>query len=338
MKSGKLLALGALALLGCGDDVLSDPSFDRWCGERLCDWQTDEGAIARAPSWHAKDYAVELVDAPTQLSQRSDTNAQCFVVKMIADVDPASETELQVDFNDDGRVDYERALPRTAWKLAQFPITAPANYLGARFILRKKRPGRALVAQLRVESAAGCSGPAVLLRDAKLGALCSRDEECASGTCFDRRCAECSLSAPCEKGQYCVAHTCSDCADDGDCGDGERCVWLGASVADGRACVASDASLGKDLFAPCERDDECASGACEAGVGALSLCGQSCGPFPFIPPCGEGEVCRTLTAPGITASMLCAPPAELGARCNTADECASRACCENRCVPLEEAC
>jgi hypothetical protein len=178
-----VLGLSAL-LLSCVDDVVSDPSFDRWCGDSLCEWLTDEGAIARTPTWHTKDYAVELVGGPVQISQSTDTKSACFVVKLISDVDPATQTSLQVDFNDDGSVDYDRPLPRAAWKLAQFPISAPARYLGARFILRKEKPGHAVVAQLRVETALDCTEPALRLE----GEPCAADAQCASDICCANRC------------------------------------------------------------------------------------------------------------------------------------------------------
>lgn len=60
--------LSSLLFSGCEEDV-EDPSFQAWCGDMLCSWDTETGRIARVGTWHPSDYGVELVETPTILSQ-----------------------------------------------------------------------------------------------------------------------------------------------------------------------------------------------------------------------------------------------------------------------------
>jgi hypothetical protein len=64
----------SLAVLGafvaCRDELISDPSFDVWCGEALCSPWEATGDVSRVTTWHKKDFGIALGDGAV-LSQRS---------------------------------------------------------------------------------------------------------------------------------------------------------------------------------------------------------------------------------------------------------------------------
>src|SRR5262245_25445423 len=125
-----LLVLGlALTVVGCDVDVLQDPTFRQWCGEKLCSWSLDEGSIRRAPTWHRDDYGVDFVDTPTIISQIvADTSPQCLLFTTVADVDPTAQMTVEIDFNNDGTADYVWAVPSAAWREVKTLVSAPLAY------------------------------------------------------------------------------------------------------------------------------------------------------------------------------------------------------------------
>ena len=91
-----LAACGALCMApGCNGDVLSDSTFRLWCGDTLCDWQLDAGHVKQAATWHPDDYGVELVDTPTQISQKTTEGSSCMEFSAIADVEASAQMPLQ---------------------------------------------------------------------------------------------------------------------------------------------------------------------------------------------------------------------------------------------------
>src|SRR5262245_3009110 len=90
MRKGIALApLLCLALSAC--PLNDDPGFDDWCGDHLCHWQVVEGSIQKVPTWHDRDYGVELVGPQVTLTQRpSITSQACLEFKVIADIEPAA--------------------------------------------------------------------------------------------------------------------------------------------------------------------------------------------------------------------------------------------------------
>lgn len=146
-------------MLGCESNLIDNPSFDRWCGAELCDWQTDSGKIERVGSWHDKDYAVSFVATGTQISQlsRATVPGSCIRFDMIADVEPRAELSLQVDFHDDGVIDVAQAVPAARWQDTSFLIHTPGSYTKVRYIFRKAGEGRALLAQVWADLEGGCT-------------------------------------------------------------------------------------------------------------------------------------------------------------------------------------
>lgn len=262
------VAVGALAI-GC-DDILDDPTFRLWCGEGLCAWKLEAGGVRRAATWHEDDHGVELVDTPTVLSQSVDKSPKCLEFTMVADVEPSAQVSVALDFNRDGTVDFEQPIPSAKWRPVKTVVTAPLRYDGIKFFIKKSGPGRAVLAQLRVQGSSECGGAPVVVKDLPLGVPCSwGGAECASGVCCDGICSECCsppgpvLDALPDGGSALPPER--PCAS-GACGRRDaipngRVLFLPAIP---RQCDPGQRQ--KPAGAECLADDDCASGACEGVV------------------------------------------------------------------------
>ncbi len=243
-----LLSIGSVCVACFDDNLVNNPSFDLWCGDHLCSWSTEQGRVERVATWHDRDYGVSFVATPTRLSQLSKAApVDCMRFDMIADVDAAARLSLSLDFNDDGKVDFEQAVPSVRWKSVQFVVRTPGDYASVRFALEKRGQGKAVLAQLRVVSETEhCTGERLELRD---GSRCTTDASCASGGCIEQECSACTASGAgggtCGEGAGC--HTDEQCAG-GFCAGGEcqQCAGVGAC----------------DALSPCDTAGQCASGSC----------------------------------------------------------------------------
>src|SRR5205823_12772098 len=70
----------------CGDGIVKSPYFELWCGDTLCGWSTDSGAIRRVPTWHAADYGVALEGDGARISQLVTERVKCFEFDLLADI------------------------------------------------------------------------------------------------------------------------------------------------------------------------------------------------------------------------------------------------------------
>ena len=96
-------ALVCLAMTGAACPLDDDPGFDDWCGDKLCRWTLVDGQIAKAPTWHERDYGVELIGPTVTLAQQPNIDSvPCLEFKVIADIDPAASVYLELDFRADG--------------------------------------------------------------------------------------------------------------------------------------------------------------------------------------------------------------------------------------------
>jgi hypothetical protein len=152
-----LLSLSAW-LVGCETSLLDDPSFDRWCGEQLCDWDVEVGQIERVGSWHKRDYAVSFLEAPTRISQLSRLFVanSCLRFDLIADVDASARMVLRVDYNDDGIAEEEQYVNEADWQTTSFVIHTPRSFGKVRFSFEKQGEGRAVLAQMWVDTDSSC--------------------------------------------------------------------------------------------------------------------------------------------------------------------------------------
>jgi hypothetical protein len=264
--------LFALLFLGCGSSDTRNPEFDRWCGGLPCEWMV-EGDVERVGTWHTNDYAVQLVSDDAQLEQVNGALNEynnCLDFGLVAKIDRGVRVFLELDFMNDGKVDFSQQLPMSDWDRLTFKITAPDWYRGVRFIVRKAGPGRAIVAELGASAGwGGCTAPPVELADRPAGAHCSSDDQCGRGACN--------------------GSVCTGCRDDGDCADDELCGLALQVGGETHACVVQ---YGGQFGSACSDDRQCESGVCANR--ACSECrddscadGQTCGPAISLIPHGK---------------------------------------------------
>ena len=282
------LSVWVLCILSCSrSDLIRNPNVERWCGEKPCDWQV-EGEVQRVGTWHPNDYAVSLVSDDAALVQENSTvdyrDTDCFDFAMVAKIDRGVDVYLELDFLSDGTVEFSQRLPISKWERRTFRVTAPEWYSKVRFIIRKRGPGLAILAEISAKTADGqCSAPPVELLERPEGAVCTSDDQCADRACGSGRCGGCD--------------------NDDSCTDNEVCALQDVDDTRYKVCAQrASAPLG----AACDRDQQCATGACNNG--ACSECksdaeceeGRSCSlsagqPFksrywPLI--CGGGQLRR----------------------------------------------
>jgi hypothetical protein len=182
-----LLALTpALGGAKCGESLVKDPGFELWCGETLCGWQVEEGRIARAPTWHERDYGVELIGPSVLLSQRGEFGEDrpaCLAFDLLSDLDGRASVVLEMDFGDDGTVEFSQVLPTGPWATLAYKAPAPSWYRTIKFSIRKRGDGDATLARIRVAADIDCQGPPPSTPNRPPGAPCENAAQCTSGVC-----------------------------------------------------------------------------------------------------------------------------------------------------------
>ncbi len=314
-----VLAFGFLRADSCDQNLLDNPGFDLWCGEALCGWEVEEGAVARSATWHERDYGVALVGDQVSLSQLANRRAQggaCIGLDLLADRDEQVQLTLELDFLDDGEVEVSHAIGTQGFAPLRYRVRAPEWFGSLRFRIRKQGSGKAVLAQIQAFVADDCEAPAVELAPRPLGAPCALGDDCASGLCGPR---EGVSGAP--------SGTCAECVVDEACPGEEICAPVESRYGRGLAC----APAGSDpMGAACERAIECAAGSCaevEPGRGVCARCDAAQG-------CGEeGEACGLDLGAAGALEPGCGAAARhvLGERCLGDVECATGTCCEGRC-------
>ncbi len=304
-RTRTLVAL-ALALAGlvvaCDEDVLQDPNFHLWCGDHLCSWELEQGHVKRIPTWHEDDYGVELVDTPTAMSQLSHESPNCLRFTTVARIDERAQVTLDVDFDDDGSVDFSYPIPTSDWHQVETLITPPPGYSGARFRVVKHGSGVAQLAMLRVQSTTGCApAQAVHLHDLPIGERCGGDgTECKGGLCCFGVCSECCPDAQLCAGPSCAAHAA--------CAGSATCAMEPGATADFFSPFPLQCAPGQHLGAagaPCILDTDCASSSCDGAsfryrtTGTTTDAGLDCVPAAGSGPLGTTD-CRAIAARGGT--------------------------------------
>ena len=310
------LAIAAIfALPGsyCGE-VLDDPSFEMWCEDQLCSWQVEEGAVEKVPTWHRRDFGVALVGeavAISQLSTRTSADLDCLHLHLLANVAEDAAVTLELDFYDDGEVDYSQVIPTSDWALLSYFITLPSDYQGIRFRIRKQGGGEAVLAEISAADSDDCSGAPMVIGARPDGATCSSAEQCLNASCEPRLSP---LAQP----------SCGECTDSEDCGT--LVCGLESSVpvflSPYRFCTpAGHHGLGEI----CVSDEECTTGTCCQGTCSTCCDGAGCS--------GAGE-CQA-RAPGGELAHWETPPHQCnpeggsgaaGTACLTDSDCASATC------------
>jgi len=284
----------------CGQ-IISDSGFDLWCGDRLCAWDLERGAIEQVPSWHAGDDAVEMVGDDVAFSQRTPVNStdtDCIRFDLIADIDETAEVHLQADVFGDGTIDFDQRLPTSSWDAVSLRIGVSGYYDGILFRLTKVGPGKAVLAQISAEVVEDADGGCPSYLDPlplPLGATCGLGESCGDGVCREG--------------------VCSACLDDTACADGEVCgaaARVPGLLHDYLTCVPEGS---RAVGEPCYRGEECSSSACS---------GQVCGECEDASTCG-GTTCRALSE-DVALAVCTGEPRASGAPCVTDGMCTSGVC------------
>jgi hypothetical protein len=338
------------SLSTCDTDVLDNPSFDLWCGDELCGWEVTEGAIAKVSTWHERDYGVAMVGQEvilTQLSAATSGGLECLTFELIADAPGGADLALQLDFNDDGHVDYEQPIPAESWQFTRFNVTPPTWFQSLRINLAKYGEDEAVLAQVRAisDEAANCEAPPIELDERPNGASCESDSQCWADVCLAvawldpypvdnewhaltwDRCGECATSADCEDGQACgleatavSVDTFSECGASGRHALGEHCFTpeeCGSGICNDGQC------------AECGDDAPCAAGTCARGTPEKSSVPM---PFQCTPanqlrakgePCLLDADCTSGACASAESLRLCLPD---GRRCSGDDDCPYGSC------------
>lgn len=249
----------------CEGNVVKDPTFRQWCGNTLCAWTLDAGRIEKAPTWNEIDYGVSFLDMPTQISQESDeSQAKCLVFTSVADIDPMAQVSFLIDFDADGTIDSTTPLGATKFHEVKAEITAPLRYYRIRFMIKKEGTGRAVLAQMRVQTSTTCTAAPIVVKDLPIGVACGLPSECRTGICpgWGAVCSECSDYdgpapfsgvTPCPGGAKCAS----------------RGLGLPYQCGPGTHAGASNAE--------CIEDSDCQSGACVGGTRPMSRSGADAG-------------------------------------------------------------
>jgi hypothetical protein len=252
---------------------------------------------------------------------------------MIAKLDRKTRLFLELDFFDDGKIDFSQRIPESDWDRRSFSIAAPTWYEGVRFIVRKDGPGFAALAQLSGVSNSDCTGPPIDLGPRPQGASCERDQQCASGSCeVDPLCMpqDCSDELICD---MCAPMVCRGCLDDAGCPKGQVCAPSAASGSTMHSCAYPSSG---NFGARCDADNQCQSSVC---------CGGACSECCDDATCATGQSCGlpsdwldSYSRLDVHWPELCAPGAGIRTRgelCSSDSDCASGHCANDarRCDP-----
>ena len=295
----------ALSAEECGKShYIADSGFDIWCGDRLCDWDLESGAVARAASWHKDDYSVELIGSDVLISQLSTRGAtSCLRFELLADIEDDARVTLMMDFFDDGVVEYRQELGHVRWESLVYYVTTPPTWRGVRFSLHKEGPGRARLAQIEATEDTACIDKPIELVNRPIGASCQNGAECASALCLD--------SVSVWDGKVCSAcERDEDCQPDMVCGVARQTPYhLGLAL----SCIPKNT---KPLGTLCVGDTECLAGFCHEG---------SCSECRDADDCGDGDFCARATHEKVELPALCSSDGA-GSLCIQDSDCQSGSC------------
>lgn len=293
------VAVSQLGATDCGQ-ILTDPGFDLWCGDRLCYWTLEKGDIEQVPTWIDGDDGVDLVGPDVAISQMTAVNSwdtDCIRFEMLANVEETAEVMLEADVFGDGTIDWTGRIPTSSWDMVSLRIGIRGSYEGVLFRITKVGSGRAVLAQISAEvppdDDPGCPS-FVDIESRPLGASCLEGAECDSGLCAAFVCSTCAFDNECEAGDVCGR------VDDGLTG-----------LRDWRACMPAGERGNGDI---CFSGGECASAICVD---------QRCGECDAATACADGVTCEG----GDWLPTFCdGEPRAAGEPCTHDSMCASAVC------------
>jgi hypothetical protein len=301
-------AVSQMGATDCGN-ALSDPGFDLWCGDQMCDWKIERGSVTRVATWSEGDPGVELDGddvAIEQLSPVDSGDGNCLEFDLIADVSLDAQVVLNIDVFGDGSVERTETIATTSWAPQAFKLPIQGTFRGIRFEIVKTGPGHAVLAQIgaKITDGPGCAFSPIVPAPAPLGAPCG-DSGCASGMCELGTCVDC---------------TDGSCPASQTCGIGEPTSPVRIAP---RECVGTGSHV---LGEQCVVDAECASSIC---VGATFYRPGNCSTCRTNADCTGDETCGPAWSDPSHAPSICGPGLQIlasGAACASNADCSSGVC------------
>jgi hypothetical protein len=318
------------------DEVIARPSFEHICDVDVPNMSVSSGDVRCAPTWNEKDYGIELVGASAEvsmLSKSNDSSETCLLFEMIAKVETGVKLSFEIDFFDDGYVEYSKTISETDWQTVQYPVTKPSDYYPEdfRIILRKDGKGKTVLARLKQVPGSGCTPTTY---KAPLAWTCESGDDCVSGKCGPGR----AITRTGEK------FLCGQCHDDADCDQGSICglfvyrsdssspelrsgidlfpydrssvpLWTATRRSYYPKCIELSSVQVREV---CVRDEECASGFCDDYTDGLFV--SHCSQCRRDDDCAPDKVCGL----DVTGAALCVNPGldAFAAKCRSDRECA----------------
>jgi hypothetical protein len=281
-----------LLFAGClPQETLQDTNFDLWCGNSLCNWETEEGSIRRVPTWDAQDFGVELVKTPSLISQMADlsifSDEPCMDFTIIGKVEASAQVRLELDFIHGGDVDFTQIVPSLDWQRTELLVKLPTQSIdGIKVGLHKVGRGKAIFAHLAATYTQACQGAPIHLTNLPAGGDCTSSDDCTSHLC-----------APAGPGL--LTPTCSECLSDADCANGDLC----APSSPGPRFLTCRPPHSTSNGDPCRSSAECAVGFCSIALsGVCTVCEKDA-------DCSNGKVCGFVTSgPGRFFERACNDP------------------------------
>jgi hypothetical protein len=167
------VAISQMGATDCGN-IITDPGFDLWCGQDLCNWQTERGEIRSVPTWDQADPGVELVGDDTAIAQLTSVNSfdgNCIKFDILVDVELGANVVLNVDVDGDGTVERSETIPTSNWAPLSFILPINGQYNNVRFEIAKTGDGKAVIAQIGAQTYDGpeCNNPSIAITPCDTG-------------------------------------------------------------------------------------------------------------------------------------------------------------------------
>lgn len=286
MRIPFIVALAAFSQMGattCSGDVIKDPGFDLWCGDSLCAWKVERGAIEQVPTWHEGDSGVQLDGEDTAIEQLASFNGgdgDCIVFDLVANVEDNAEVYLNVDVQGDGTLEMHERIPTSSWKPLSYAIAFKRPFDGVRFELAKKGTGKAVLAQIGATTSSACQGLTQLdPGPRKNGATCGIGTDCESGIC---------KSSPTPANQWGLGLVCMGCDPNAPvCGGGQTCGIVDPVAPIYAIPVTCEPLHGRELGEQCLTNADCMADICVTRQNEVGVC-SSCRSGT----CASGGSCR----------------------------------------------
>ena len=129
---------------------------------------------AKAPTWHERDYGVELVGPQRDAGPADPTSARspAWSSRSSPTSIPPRRVYLELDFRADGTTEYSEQIPSAQWQPLTFLVNAPTWYDAVALTIRKESDGHAVLARLELGDGQGCTGAPIPLDNRPPGAWC----------------------------------------------------------------------------------------------------------------------------------------------------------------------